>query len=197
MKPSIKSLLISRQSPAGVIRFDCLHRIDVIEMALCANRFGGHAELVAERSGESFVGAITEIQSDSQDVSTTVRKHARCLAQSPAAHVAHLRLAGRPGEHMSEVVARFPATTDNSPSDTPPLNRLSSNHSAFRSLSKSAPNEARERRTKVHRHPLDRNCVAGKGWDGIRPKAVATVTGDWVLTPALLRRAWPTRLLVV
>jgi len=143
--------------------------------------------LVAERSGESFVGAITEIQSDSQDVSTTVRKHACCLAQSPAAHVAHRRLAGRPGEHMSEVVARFPATTDNSPSDTPPLNRLSSNHSAFRTLSISAPNEARERRTKVHRHPLDRNCVAGKGWDGIRPKAVATVTGDWVLTPALLR----------
>ena len=96
MKPSIKSLLISRPSPAGVIRFDCLHQIDVIEMALRANRFGGHSELVAERSGESFVGAITEIQSDSQDVSTTVRKHARCLAQSPAAHVAHRRLAGRP-----------------------------------------------------------------------------------------------------
>ena len=72
MKPSIKSLLISRPSPAGLIRFDCLNQIDVIEMALRANRFGGHAELVAERSGESFVGAITEIQSDSQDVSTTV-----------------------------------------------------------------------------------------------------------------------------
>ena len=72
MKPSIKSLLISRQSPAGVIRFDCLHQIDVIEMALRANRFGGHAELVAERSGESFVGAIAEIQSDGQDIIATV-----------------------------------------------------------------------------------------------------------------------------
>ena len=43
MKPSIKSLLISRPSPAGVIRFDCLHQIDVIEMAIRANQFGGHS----------------------------------------------------------------------------------------------------------------------------------------------------------
>jgi hypothetical protein len=68
-----------------VIHFDCLHQIDVIEMALRTNRFGGHSELVAERAGESFVGAIAEIHSDGQDVRATVRKHALWLAQSPAA----------------------------------------------------------------------------------------------------------------
>jgi hypothetical protein len=39
------------------IHFDCRNQIDVIEMVLRANRFGGHFELVAERPGESFVGA--------------------------------------------------------------------------------------------------------------------------------------------
>jgi hypothetical protein len=89
------------------IHFDCLHQIDVIEMALRPNRFGGDPELVAKRSGESLVGAVTEIQSDGQDVWATVRKHPRRLAQSPAAHVAHCGLAGRRREHMSEVVARY------------------------------------------------------------------------------------------
>ena len=90
-----------------VVHFDCLHQIDVIEMALRANRFGGDSELVAERSGESFVGAIAEIQSDGQDVGATISKHARCLAQSPAAHVAHRGLADRSREHMGEVVAEL------------------------------------------------------------------------------------------
>ena len=66
-----------------VIHFDCLHQIDVLEMALRANRFGGHSELVAERAGESFVGAITEIQSDGQDVGATVRKRAASLNRRP------------------------------------------------------------------------------------------------------------------
>ena len=62
-----------------VIHFDRLHEIDVIEMMLRANRFGGQSELVAERPGESFVGAIAEIQSDGQNVRAAVRKHARRL----------------------------------------------------------------------------------------------------------------------
>jgi hypothetical protein len=64
-----------------------LHQIDVIEMASRANGFGGDSELVAERSGESFMGIITEIQSYGEDVRAAVRKLARRLGQSPAAHV--------------------------------------------------------------------------------------------------------------
>src|SRR5579863_4378403 len=78
-------------------------------MALRANRFRSHPELVAERSGESFVGTVAEIESDGQDVRAAVRKHARRLAQSPTAHVAHRGLASRPREHMGEMVARYPS----------------------------------------------------------------------------------------
>jgi len=43
-------------------------------MALSTNRFGSDPELVAKRPGEGFVGAVSGIERNSEDVGSTVRQ---------------------------------------------------------------------------------------------------------------------------
>ena len=62
---------------------------DGVGLALAAQLFGRQPELVAERPGECFVGAIARLQRDRQDVGRAVGKGARRFAQPPAAQIAH------------------------------------------------------------------------------------------------------------
>jgi len=51
-----------------MIHDDCLHELDVVEMALRAHALGRLPELVAERPRECFVRAVTGFQGQRQNV---------------------------------------------------------------------------------------------------------------------------------
>ena len=71
-----------------------------------ADGFGRNAEMVAERAGEGFVGAVVRIQREAENVGRTGGQFARRLAEPAGTHIAHDRKSRGRRERPHHVEAR-------------------------------------------------------------------------------------------
>jgi hypothetical protein len=93
------------------VHFDRLHDGEGVELATRAQCFGREPELLAKRSRECFVRAVTGIDGDREDVGRAIGEAPRGFAQTACANVAHHRKPGGRFECAREVKARHAATT--------------------------------------------------------------------------------------
>ena len=83
-----------------------LLQLEMVEARGMADRFGRDAEMVAERAGEGFVGAVVRIQRQAENIGRAGGKRARRLAQTASPHIAHHRKPGRGTERPHQMKAR-------------------------------------------------------------------------------------------
>ncbi len=68
-----------------------LHEFHIVEAPFGANDFGSDSEVIAERTRECLVRAVSVIQGNRQDVSGAVRQRTRRLRESSTPDIAHDR----------------------------------------------------------------------------------------------------------
>src|SRR5262249_6639536 len=90
----------------GLVHFQGLHKLQVVETAFVAQLLRRDAELLAEGASEGLVRTILGGERDIEDVARAARQCPRRLAQSPRAEVAHGRLTEGGVEGVGEVMAR-------------------------------------------------------------------------------------------
>jgi hypothetical protein len=73
----------------GLIHSDWLHEFKAGEMAPSPDTFGGEAELMAEGSGESLMGAVPGIESNGENIRGSQGKRPGRFAQATAAEIAY------------------------------------------------------------------------------------------------------------
>jgi len=71
-----------------LVHLDRLHEFNVVEMPLRTKGLGSDAKLIAKRTRESLVRAVTDLERDRQDVGSAVRERSGGYRQPAAAHIA-------------------------------------------------------------------------------------------------------------
>ena len=90
----------------GRVHHDRLLKCELVEARCGAHLLRRDAEMVAERAGECFVGAIIRVQRQGEDIGCTLGQRARRLGEATSAHIAHHGHAGRFRKRPHHVEAR-------------------------------------------------------------------------------------------